>query len=408
MKRQIQSGHRDAVAPLEALARLPGTACFPLDPVVNRCEVVAAVRAGDAVSVGDVLALGAAVVIHASLPGVVARLDDRNLVLRRAENLSPASAAPHAAPTRQELPAFAREMGLVGMGGSLFPASIKLTAAQSVHTLVINAVECEPGIEVDEALLLHDANTVRAGLTCLVEALGMERTVLAVKRASVPRTRAFAAACKADVVDMPDRYPGGAEKLIVARLEGRMPAAGVLPVHRGYLVFSVASVWALGRRLLHGEPSILRPLTLVLPGHRPRNLLVPVGTPIGHILESYGAPVDPDAHLIIAGGLMMGRRAGPETPVLKGTNAIFVQPIAKRLTQAEGPCILCGSCFDVCPLKLHPSGMADRITEKRYSPALAAQLGECFLCGACSAVCPSEIPLVQYFLKGKQWLRERA
>ena len=407
MNRPIHSEHRNAAEPLEGLTRLPSTTLFPLDPAVNRCEVEAVVRVGDEVSIGDVLAQGADLVIHASIPGIVEQLDDRKIVLRRTEKPSPPPAFLPAAPTRQELPSFAREMGLVGMGGSLFPASIKLKAAQRLHTLVINAVECEPGIEVDEALLLHDPTPVRTGLACLVNALGIERTVLAVKRASVPDTKAFASVGKVDVVDMPNRYPGGAEKLIVARLDGHMPPAGVLPVQRGYLIFSVASLWALGRRLLHGEPSILRPLTLVLPSQRARNLRVPVGTPIGHILESYGASVDADTHLIVAGGLMMGRRADLETPVLKGTNAIFVQPISRRLTRAEEPCILCGSCFDACPLKLHPSGMADRIQESRYSPALAAQLGECFLCGACSAVCPSEIPLVQYFQKGKQWLRER-
>jgi electron transport complex protein RnfC len=52
--------------------------------------------------------------------------------------------------------------------------------------------------------------------------------------------------------------------------------------------------------------------------------------------------------------------------------------------------------------------MADRIKQRKHSKALAAQLNECFLCGACSAVCPADIPLVEYFQQGKQWLRERS
>ena len=407
MIRPIQSGSREAVAALERLARLPGRLCFPLDSATNRSEVAAVVRAGDEVAAGAVLAQGPALVIHASLPGIVEQVDDRRLVLRHEGKSGMVSASTPKPPLPENLPDFARDMGWVGMGGSLFPASIKLKAAQRIHTLVVNAVECEPGIEIDEALLLHDAAAVRAGLSCLVDALGGPKVVLAVKRSSVSRTAAFAAECNATVLAMPNRYPGGAEKLIIARLAGRLPPAGVLPMQWGYLAFSAASLWALGRRLLHGEPSILRPLTLVLPGAPARNLLVPVGTPIGHVVESYAPPVNPDTHFIVAGGLMMGRRAAPDDPVLKGTNAIFVRPVEERLTRAEAPCILCGSCFDVCPLKLHPSGMADRIKDKLYSPALAAQLGECFLCGACSAVCPSEIPLVQYFQRGKQWLRER-
>ena len=407
MNRQIQSGSREAVAAPERLARLPGRVCFPLDSATNRGDVTAAVRVGDEVAAGAMLAQGPALAIHASIPGIVEQVDDRRLVLRHDEKSGRVSASPFPPPLPEKLSDFAREMGWVGMGGSLFPASIKLKAAQRIHTLVVNAVECEPGIEIDEALLLHDAATVRAGIACLTDVLGISKVVLAVKSSSVSRTAAFAAECKAAVLAMPNRYPGGAEKLIIARLHGRLPPAGVLPMHWGYLAFSAASLWALGRRLLHGEPSILRPLTLVLPGAPARNLLVPVGTAIGHVVESYAPPVNPDTHFIVAGGLMMGRRAAPDDPVLKGTNAIFVRPVEKRLTRSEAPCILCGSCFDVCPLNLHPSGMADRIKDKHYSPALAAQLGECFLCGACSAVCPSEIPLVQYFQRGKQWLRER-
>jgi len=71
------------------------------------------------------------------------------------------------------------------------------------------------------------------------------------------------------------------------------------------------------------------------------------------------------------------------------------------LTKPEDPCILCGACFDACPLGLHPSGMAERIKARQSSAALSAQLRECFLCGACSAVCPSNIPLAQYFRAAK-------
>lgn len=369
--------------------------------------MTAVVRTGDSVPAGAVLASGADLVVHASVSGIVERADSREIVLRVEATGTPlpfsATQRPAAA---VDLVPFARDMGLVGMGGSMFPASIKLKAAERIHTLVINAVECEPGVQIDEALLLHDSDTVRAGLACLVETLAVERTVVAVKRTSALRTGAFAAACNADVLRMPNGYPGGAEKLIVARLERRMPPAGMLPVKLGYLVFSVASLWALGRRLLEGEPSILRPLSVVAPGHATRNLLAPVGTPIGHILEASGVRTDPDQQLIVAGGLMMGCLTDPEAPVLKGTNAIFVHPITARLSKAEKPCILCGACFDVCPLKLHPSGMADRIKDRRHSSALAAHIEECFLCGACSAVCPAEIPLVHYFHEGKAWLRE--
>lgn len=406
MKQKVYSGDAGVVAPLEPLSRPPDTVRFPLAPAINRCELAAVAQAGDPVSAGAVLAHGPALVLHASVPGVVARADAQEIALRRGDAPAPASAAPRGSlPVRSELPAFAREMGLVGMGGGMFPASIKLQASERIHTLVVNAVECEPGIQIDEALLLYEADTVRAGLTCLVETLGIANTVLAAKRTSIPRMAPFAAACQARLVPMPNVYPAGAEKLIVARLLGRLPPTGLLPMQLGYLVFSVASLWALGRRLLQGEPSIMRPLTLVTPTGT-RNLLIPVGTSIRHVFESAGVDVEPRTHLIIAGGLMMGRRVDLETPILKGMNALFVQPLDRRLQAAAQPCILCGACFDACPLRLHPIGMANRIEARQASAALSAQLSECFLCGACAAVCPASIPLVRIFQEGKQWLRK--
>ena len=110
--------------------------------------------------------------------------------------------------------------------------------------------------------------------------------------------------------------------------------------------------------------------------------------------------------MIVAGGLMMGRRVSREDAVLKGTNALFHLPTGRRLVQPEEPPTPWGSRTYACPLKLHPIGMADRIRRGKRSRALEAQLEECFLCGACSAVCPSDIPLVQTFHRGKQWRRE--
>jgi electron transport complex protein RnfC len=400
LRRAIPSNADGAVEKPVWLERLPTCVCFPLSEAVNRCRLDPLVRQGDRVRFGEPLAEGPALVMHSSCAGMVESVDALAIAVRCAPG-GESKPVPVGAPRKDTLADFAREAGLVGMGGSLFPSSIKFKAATQIDTLVINAVECEPGVRIDEALLLHEADDVQAGLDCLAGALGTRRTVLAVKRASAGHLAPFAARCKADMLRMNNRYPAGAEKLIVARLTGKMPPAGVLPMRLGILVISVASLWAIGRRLRRGEPVVWRPLTLTVPGSSPRNLIVPVGTPLGHLLEVYGIPFDPQTHLLVTGGLMMGAQAHQETAVTKGTNAVFVKPLTARLAKPEDPCILCGACFDVCPLGLHPSGMAERIKAGKSSVALSAQLRECFLCGACSAVCPSNIPLAQYFREAR-------
>lgn len=408
MKRGIRLNSAKAPAAIERLSGLPEFLRLGLDPAVNRCVPAASVKAGEHVHIGHVLARCEALSMHAPVSGTVREAGPDAIVLQPDYTEMPPlpAGSPAAVPSAKDLPEFAAQMGLAGMGGSLFPASLKFRAATAVRAIVLNAVECEPGIEIDAALLAHELETVCAGLDALCMALGVSRRILAARKSAVPwivekvKDKGF------EILAMRDEYPAGAEKLIVGRLEGRMPPAGVLPVHLGYLVLSVASAWAFGRRVRDGLPSIERPLSLVIPGDPVHNLVAPVGTPVGHLLGDYEISFDPARHVLVAGGMMMGRRVEPDQPVTKGTNAVFLLEAGARLRRAAQPCILCGSCFDVCPLKLHPIGMADRVRARRVSGALKAQLDECFLCGACAAVCPSDIPLVEHFKEGKSWLRE--
>lgn len=409
MRRIIRSRTVAAPAPMERLSRTPSRLIFPLDPVTNRCVPAPQVSAGAEVAAGQVLASCPEISVHSPVAAKVLESDRGRMVLSCVGEPGanfPQSAAIPLPKSARELAEFAAGMGLAGMGGSMFPASIKFRASEGAGTVVMNAVECEPGIEIDIALLFHDTRTVLAGLDALCAALGAKRRVVAIRKSSLGVIGEAVKSAGMEVMAVPDRYPAGAEKLIVGWLEGRVPPAGVLPFHLGYLVTSVASVWAVGRRVSRGVPSTERPLTLIAPGREAKNVIVPVGAPAGHVLDDSGVRYDSSIHVLVAGGRMMGRAIGPDDPVTKGTNALFVVEAGGRLANEALPCVLCGSCFDACPLKLHPIGMADRIRAGRKSRALSAQLDECFLCGACSAVCPADIPLVQFFAEGKRWLKE--
>ncbi len=409
MRRRIRSAKDRPPALVEPPVRLPARVYLPLDRALNRCSLTGMVTDGAAVVAGQAVACCDVLTLHAPAAGVVQGATPHGIAIRCSDTTEPPVFPSVTIPSARELPAFAADMGLAGMGGSMFPASIKLQAGRRIHTLVVDAVECEPGIEIDEALLVHDGATVGAGMRVLTQALGIRKSVLAVKRASVSHLGHCLDGCGMDVetLAMSNFYPAGAEKLIVGRLLGGTPPAGTLPVHLGVLVFSVASLWAIGRRIREGRPCIDRPLTLVGPDGKARNLVVPVGAPVRHVLDECSVDYDDARHVLVAGGLMMGHGIAPDDSIVKGTNAIFVLPARRRLSKPEEPCILCGSCFDACPLKLHPIGMAERIRARRFSGALEAHVNECFLCGNCSAVCPSEIPLVQVFHEGKQWLRQQ-
>jgi electron transport complex protein RnfC len=287
----------------------------------------------------------------------------------------------------------------------MFPASRKLAASQGVRTVVINAVECEPGTTIDKALLLHHAPLIQAGVKASADACGAKRIVIAIAR-SRNLFRRLRELYPFDVVMMPRGYPGGAERLIVKKLTGKMLPAGAYPGQVGILVQNVATLRAVGRALLDNIPVVERPLTIAAPHRRlHHDVIAPVGMTVGALLEACGAAWDPEDEALIAGGLMMGRAVQPETEITKGTTSLLLLR-KSALIARETNCIHCGACNVACPLGLHPIGIVNPVREgQRPLPrVVATQLEECFLCGACAAVCPARIPLVKHIKEGKACL----
>jgi len=304
-----------------------------------------------------------------------------------------------------DYPAFLQTIGLVGMGGGMFPADRKVRASHGVHTLVINGVECEPGITIDQAVLLHHSRWVIAGAEAAARAVGAQRIVLAVKKEPA-LLRQLCKLYPFDLLTMPRTYPAGAEKLILRKLLRRMPPPGALPFHLGFLVQNTATLRAAGRAILDGIPAVERPLTLAAPDAGIyQNLIVPVGITVGELLQLAGCPYDPEHRILVAGGLMMGRSVTADEKITPGTTSILVLNRTCVETQ-ETACIRCGACFDACPLKLHPIALVDIIRNgQRHSEAFKSQMKECFLCGACAAVCPARIPLAVHLREGKKCLQ---
>lgn len=376
----------------ERLPACPSFTMFPLRRAAGGPAPVPVVRPGEAVTASQCLATSPQAALHASCAGVVERVDAQAIHLR----CDPGAAwVPEPAPAlsrlaQEDFGRFLAEAGIVGMGGSQFPAAVKFASAPRVETVVVNGAECEPGTTIDTQLLLHAPDLLGVGADALARATGASQCVLALGH--TPQAARIAALYPWRSVRMPPGYPAGAERLVLERVMGQRPPAGILPGDLGALVQNVATVRAIGRALRDGIPCVERPLTLLdfITGRR-RNLIVPVGMPVGQVAVACGWTIPPDA-VLVAGGLMMGMAVPPETPVTRGTTSLAILPGGGT---SEEPCVRCGACYDACPLGLHPIELAERCQSepKPYRDATRTQLAECFLCGVCSAVCPARIPI---------------
>jgi electron transport complex protein RnfC len=349
--------------------------------------------------------------LHSPLAGTVTEIDvgDGSLgriVIRSDPNSSPGgNTLENVRDPSVDYPEFLKSIGLVGMGGSMFPAKLKAMASKKVHTLVINAVECEPGVFIDRALLLNFPDEIIRGAETAAKGVGAGRIILAVKKSGPLET--IRALYPFPVVLQPDTYPAGSERLILKTVTGKRVPCGVFPSDVGYLVHNVASIRAIGLAVNRGVPVVERPLALSVPHlNYYKNLIVPIGIPIRDVLRRVDAPVDLASCVVVSSGLMMGKRAAPGDSVTKGTTSVFILP-EKEIAGGERACVKCGACVDACPLNLHPAEMAVRIERSAMKDkALRAQLDECFLCGTCAAVCPAWIPLVDCFKEAKLWKTE--
>jgi len=314
--------------------------------------------------------------------------------------------------TGQEMVESVQQGGLVGLGGAAFPSHVKFQVPEGkrVKAAVINGCECEPYLTCDHRLMLERPESVMRGTEILRNQVGAERGYVGVeinKRDAIDALRAVAPK-SVEVVPLQVKYPQGAEKLLIDAIFREQVPAGGLPLDIEILVNSVGTTVALADLFDGGIPLIERVVTVTGPAvARPRNLVVPLGTPVAAVIEHCGGLL-PSAREVIFGGPMMGMaQKSLEVPLLKGTSGILCLDRGATQPVREYPCIRCGRCLEACPMFLNPTRLAQLARAERLDELESLHLMNCFECASCSFVCPSHIPLVQWMRIGKAMIRHR-
>lgn len=294
-----------------------------------------------------------------------------------------------------------KDAGIVGLGGATFPAHVKLMPppGSKAEVVIINAAECEPCLSCDDMLMRENAREIVKGVQLLVRAAGVNRAVIAIENnkpeAIAAMTEACASAPGIEVMTMQVKYPQGGEKQLIAAVTGREVPSGALPIATGSIVQNVATAYAVYRAVYHNEPILDRVLTLH-DGNEGKNLRVPLGTMLSTLVEP-----GMEYEKIILGGPMMGRTASTlNTPMIKGTSGILLDPRYAHRHEPE-PCIRCAACVNVCPMGLEPFLLSTLSRLKQYDEAEQEKIANCIECGSCSYICPSSRPILDFIRVGK-------
>lgn len=311
--------------------------------------------------------------------------------------------------TVEQIRARVREAGIVGQGGAAFPTFVKLTPPEgrSIDTVILNGCECEPYLTRDDRFMLERPDAIVAGLRLIMRALGVSKGVIGIEnnkpQAIVAMEQAVAGHDGLSVCALKTKYPQGAEKMLIKAVKGREVPPGRLPLEVGVVIQNIGTAVAVYDAVSKGEPSITAALTVTGRGIRtPKNLIVPVGTPISEVIAFCGGLTD-DAAKVIVGGPMMGvAQHDLNAPIMKATSGIVVLTEAEVRKQEETACLRCGKCIDACPLHLLPTRLARMSQLNMIEEAERLSITVCMECGSCAFTCPANIPLVQWLRLGKQ------
>ncbi|MFS8149644.1 electron transport complex subunit RsxC [Vreelandella titanicae] len=400
-------------------APLPRRVTLPLQQHSGQ-PATPCVAQGNAVKVGSVIAKREGMVssaLHASISGTVSEVSTTQISIDgdgqdewlRLPPLVWQNVEPHALLERLN------ESGIVGLGGAGFPTHIKARVVEqhTIHTLVINAAECEPYITADDLTLRHHAKEVLEGAQIIAKLCGAQHIVIGIEdnkpEAIGTLKQALTNSQPVPVVlnVIATRYPSGGERQLIKKLlDLNVPSDG-LPADVGVLCHNPGTLLAILHAVRDGQPLVSRVVTLTGEAiTQPGNRWVRLGTSVRELLEQAGLNT-PELHQVIQGGPMMGAPLLTlDTPVTKLTNCLIAATLEELPPPpAESPCIRCGECESVCPVALLPQQLHWYARAQDDAKLERYHLFDCIECGACSYVCPSHIPLVVDYREAKSRLR---
>lgn len=423
------------------IPHLKSTAAIPPAPMTPPTEVLLPlsqhigapanpiVAVGDEVKIGQKIAEGMGYVsspIYASISGKVKKIEDylrpdgRIVGAIRIEGDGNMSVYENIdAPSITDLDSLilaARESGLVGLGGAGFPLSVKLDALKkgTIDTVVINGAECEPYITCDTQTMLYDCDLIAFGLSLIQKyATSVKKYIIGIEKNKpecIEKMKSiFSSDDLTEVKALPEKYPQGAEKILIYNTTYRTVPEGKLPADVGVLVINVTTLALLAKYIKTGMPLVAR--TVTVDGSAvvsPKNVIVPLGTPIRELLDFCGAE---NLGKVLYGGPMMGiPAASTDEPTLKTTGGITALSKSDSLLKAPSACIHCGRCVEACPLYLEPDVFSRAFDFDNRDERMAIldkhKVMLCMECGCCSFVCPANRPLVQNNRIAKAQLRD--
>jgi Na+-translocating ferredoxin:NAD+ oxidoreductase subunit C len=310
--------------------------------------------------------------------------------------------------TNEEFVEIVKNKGIVGLGGAGFPTYVKFLKKEGavIDTILINACECEPYLNVDYRAMIEETSMFLEGLNLIKNQTQATKIVVGIEDNKPKAIKLLSSKIQNDsnieVVALKTKYPQGGEKMLVKAALNRTVPRGGLPLDVGVVVVNVNTVIAIAKAVCFDQPILEKVITVSGGGvNIPKNLRVKIGTKFSEVLDFCGGTNNRMERLVVGGPMMGFSQSDDQASVTKTTTGLLCLTKKEVGNDTILPCLRCGSCVAQCPMNLLPLDLAKYVEYSRLDMAVKNGLRDCIECGTCVFVCPSKRPLVQLIKLGK-------
>lgn len=275
-----------------------------------------------------------------------------------------------------------------GLGGAGFPAIRKIKTVIDAQTtdkhLIVNAVECDPGLLHDKWLLQNKLKEINEGIEILCKCLAFKSITLAVKKNKNLQTSKASHTSKRYILkQVPDYFPVGSEKFLIKEVLEKNLNDGVIPAKEGILVLNLQTVYAVFEAVCSNKRADSKFITIA---NMKKNIgyvaKVKLGSPMKTIIDS----VLPEGGAsFYGGGAMQCSIADNEAIIDKTTNFLAISDFPKY--KESELCSHCGFCSLNCPSGLFVKEISALVDKNLLMETLKLNPNSCLQCGRCSSVC---------------------